>query len=158
MERESSCELCSADGGTLIFRAHRWRVVRVDGAEGAAYTGFCRVIWNSHVREMTDLSPGDRDDFMQAVYCVEAALRASVHPHKVNLASLGNLTPHLHWHVIPRYENDASFPKPIWAADPAATQAGASLGTLGHRRTAESAQTDHECEWETAVRRALETM
>jgi diadenosine tetraphosphate (Ap4A) HIT family hydrolase len=36
-------------------------------------------------------------------------------PGKVNLASLGNQVPHLHWHVIPRYADDAHFPKPIWA-------------------------------------------
>jgi diadenosine tetraphosphate (Ap4A) HIT family hydrolase len=49
------------------------------------------------------------------VFCVEAALRPSLNPDKINLASLGNMTPHLHWHVIPRYANDATFPKPIWA-------------------------------------------
>jgi diadenosine tetraphosphate (Ap4A) HIT family hydrolase len=34
----------------------------------------------------------------------------------VNLASLGNITPHLHWHVIPRFADDPHFPNPIWAA------------------------------------------
>ena len=36
-------------------------------------------------------------------------------PHKINLASLGNMTPHLHWHVIPRFDDDAQFPAPVWA-------------------------------------------
>ena len=35
-------------------------------------------------------------------------------PHKINLASFGNLTPHLHWHVIPRFEDDPHFPNSIW--------------------------------------------
>ena len=59
---------------------------------------------------------------MNAVFATEAALRSLLHPHKINLASLGNVTPHLHWHVIPRYRGDRHFPLPIWAA-PARTDA-----------------------------------
>ena len=145
------CELCNTDGGALIFRANKWRVVRVEGAEGDAYRGFCRVVWNAHVREMTDLSAGDRAEFMDAVFKIESALRASLAPEKVNLASLGNLTPHLHWHVIPRFVDDAAFPKPIWAHS---LTAPPSLDTLtpGHRRGNLAAQ---DGQWEQAVRRAL---
>jgi diadenosine tetraphosphate (Ap4A) HIT family hydrolase len=38
-----------------------------------------------------------------------------VRPDKINLASLGNVVPHLHWHVIPRWRDDSHFPAPIWA-------------------------------------------
>ena len=65
------------------------------------------------------------------VYQVEAAMRQVFRPAKINLASLGNVVPHLHWHVIARFENDANFPAPIWAApgprtrhDPARKLAG----------------------------------
>ncbi len=114
------CELCAQPGGVLLFENAEFRVVAVGGDEGTAYPGFCRVIWRAHVREMTDLDEATRARFMRAVFCVEAALRLSLNPDKINLASLGNMTPHLHWHVIPRYVNDATFPKPIWAgrADP----------------------------------------
>jgi len=47
---------------------------------------------------------------------VEQALRALIHPDKINLAALGNQVPHLHWHVIPRFADDAHFPDPIWVA------------------------------------------
>jgi diadenosine tetraphosphate (Ap4A) HIT family hydrolase len=157
MNNTTACELCESEGGTTIFRSAKWRVARVDGADGQNYPGFCRVIWTDHVREMTDLDPADRQLFMRAVFCVEEALRGSLKPHKVNLASLGNLTPHLHWHVIPRYENDAAFPRPIWAPHPVSTREGAPLGTLGHRQGAESAETVDGSHWEAAVRRALET-
>ena len=107
-----ACDLCSTDGGTLVLRNEELRVVLVDDAD---HPGFCRVIWNVHDREMTDLQPPQRARLMSAVFAVEAAVRAVLAPHKVNLASLGNLTPHLHWHVIPRYETDAHFPRPVWA-------------------------------------------
>lgn len=109
------CELCERDGGEIIFRHARFRVVRVEGAEAAAYPGFCRVIWNAHVKEMSDLSLAERSELMAAVFRTESLLRKFLVIDKINLASLGNITPHLHWHVIPRRLNDASFPQPIWA-------------------------------------------
>jgi diadenosine tetraphosphate (Ap4A) HIT family hydrolase len=45
---------------------------------------------------------------------VEQVLREVMQPDKINLASLGNMTPHLHWHVIPRFKSDKHFPQPIW--------------------------------------------
>jgi diadenosine tetraphosphate (Ap4A) HIT family hydrolase len=53
---------------------------------------------------------------MLVVFTVEAALRELLRPEKINLASLGNVTPHLHWHVIARFRDDPHFPNPIWGA------------------------------------------
>ncbi|MBL8520182.1 MAG: HIT family protein [Betaproteobacteria bacterium] len=148
-----ACDLCDSDGGTLLFRSARWRVVAVDGAEGAAYPGFCRVVWNSHVREMADLAPAERDELMRAVFAVEAALVQALRPVKMNLASLGNLTPHVHWHVIPRLPGDPAFPKPIWAhaLEPGSPD-GRALGTLAHGHP------EGMTEWQEQVRRALEVL
>jgi diadenosine tetraphosphate (Ap4A) HIT family hydrolase len=52
---------------------------------------------------------------MLVVYAMERALRTVMQPAKVNLASLGNQVPHVHWHVIPRFTNDAHFPLAVWA-------------------------------------------
>ena|SRR5208282_5153111 len=106
-----SCELCEGPGGELIWQDAKLRVVRVDDPD---YPGFCRVVWQQHVKEMTDLDAPDRRYFMEKVFAVEQALRQAMHPDKINLASLGNMTPHLHWHVIPRFRSDRHFPGPIW--------------------------------------------
>ncbi|MGV8894049.1 MAG: HIT family protein [Burkholderiaceae bacterium] len=106
------CELCSLQGGEVVHVAAHWHVVLVDDVD---YPGFCRVIWNGHVQEMTDLPLAERDSLMAAVWQVEAAVRDVMQPHKINLASLGNMVPHVHWHVIPRFEDDAQFPAPVWA-------------------------------------------
>jgi len=108
-----NCELCACDGGAPIWRDEQCRVVRVDEA---GYPGFCRAIWHAHVAEMTDLAAAERHHFMRVVFALEAALRDLLRPDKVNLASLGNVTPHLHWHVIPRFRDDAHFPNPVWSA------------------------------------------
>lgn len=105
------CELCAKPGGTILWRDDRCCVVHV---EEPGYPGFCRVIWNTHIREMTDLAAADREHCMRIVFAVERALRAAMHPDKINLASLGNMVAHLHWHVIPRFADDPHFPQPIW--------------------------------------------
>jgi diadenosine tetraphosphate (Ap4A) HIT family hydrolase len=105
------CLFCDGEGGELLWRDGRCRVVLTS----EPFPGFCRVIWNEHVREMTDLSVPDRAHLMDVVYAVESALRARLTPMKINLASLGNQTPHLHWHVIPRFADDSHFPNPVWA-------------------------------------------
>lgn len=64
---------------------------------------------------MTDLVASDQQYLMQVVMAVEAALRALLQPEKINLASLGNQVPHLHWHIIPRFADDPHFPDPIWS-------------------------------------------
>ncbi len=108
-----TCDLCQTDGGEILYRHDKYRVVLVDDP---LYPGFCRVVWHDHVKEMTDLPVADRLLVTQAVWAVEAALRDVMHPDKVNVASLGNMTPHVHWHVIPRFADDATFPGAVWAS------------------------------------------
>lgn len=114
-----SCPLCTTDGGTLLWRDERLRVIAVDDLD---YPGYTRVVWHDHVAEMTSLSLDDRQHLMQAVYTVEEALRAVLQPAKVNLAAFGNMVPHLHWHIIPRWRGDRHFPDAVWA--PARITAG----------------------------------
>jgi diadenosine tetraphosphate (Ap4A) HIT family hydrolase len=114
------CVLCDIHNDAphqLVWRNADLRVVLVRDADTwRDYPGFCRVIWNAHVREMTDLQPAVRSALMQVVWHVEAVLRRVLQPAKINLASLGNQVPHVHWHVIPRWADDRHFPNPVWAA------------------------------------------
>jgi diadenosine tetraphosphate (Ap4A) HIT family hydrolase len=109
----ADCPLCRHDGGLLLFSNADFRVVEVDDAD---YPGFTRVIWNAHVAEMTDLSPSQRDALMQAVWTVEQIQREVFQPDKINVASLGNVVAHLHWHVVARWRDDRHFPDAVWAA------------------------------------------
>ena len=108
-----SCELCVQAGGEVLAENDFLRVVLVDDA---AYPGFCRVVLRAHVAEMTDLVPQDRSRMMQMVCKVESILREIMRPDKINLAAFGNMVPHLHWHVIPRYRDDRHFPQPVWGS------------------------------------------
>lgn len=105
------CELCHRPGGEILWQDSLCRVVAVVDAD---YPGFCRVILSRHVSEMSDLPAAEQAALMHVVFAVEASLRRLYQPDKINLASLGNVVPHLHWHVIPRWRDDRHFPQPIW--------------------------------------------
>ena len=109
----TQCPLCDNPGQESLWQDDFCRVILVEDAD---YPGFCRVILNAHVREMTDLGAAERTRLMAVVFAVEAAVREVMQPDKINLASLGNMVPHVHWHVIPRFADDRHFPDAIWAA------------------------------------------
>ena len=103
------CPICAAQNEEILLQTPNLRVIAVHNEANAP--AFCRVIWQHHVAEMTDLQPAERAELMDVVYKVEAAMRQVLQPEKINLASLGNVV-----HVIARFQDDACFPAPIWAA------------------------------------------
>jgi len=111
MTRLAGCELCEL-AVSRVFENDKFAVIL---ANEPNYPGFARVIWKDHVREVSDLADEDRLLLNDAVWQLELAVREAMQPLKVNVASLGNVVPHLHWHVIPRYADDAHFPAPVWA-------------------------------------------
>jgi len=126
---ELICPLCAHAGGILLLRQHKLRIVRVasvhDGslpagvqaeAQAEPFPAFYRVIWNAHVPEWSDLTEVEQALCMRAVSAVERVLRRRLQPSKINLAALGNVVPHLHWHIVARFDWDSHYPAPIWAA------------------------------------------
>ena len=109
---DASCVLCTTPGGTLVWQGARLRVIRADEA---GFPAFYRVVWTDHVAELSDLSPQERGLCMDVVATVERVLREQLQPTKINLAALGNMVPHLHWHVIARFDWDSHFPAALWA-------------------------------------------
>jgi diadenosine tetraphosphate (Ap4A) HIT family hydrolase len=112
----TNCVLCKdepkPEEGQLIWRGDDCRIILVNDSD---LPGFCRVIWNRHEADMTDLTYGEREHLMTLVFAVEEAIRHVMHPDKVNLAALGNMVPHIHWHVIPRFKDDAFYPGSAWS-------------------------------------------
>lgn len=106
-----ACDLCDNVGGELLWHSALCRIVLVNDPD---YPGFCRVVLNRHVKEMTDLDSGERSLMLRVLLATETTVREVMQPDKINLASLGNMTPHVHWHVIPRFRDDKHFPNAIW--------------------------------------------
>lgn len=108
-----ACELCHHAGGRLLWQHGDWRVIRVDDE---AFPAFYRVIYRRHLGEFSQLPAPERQRCMQLVAAVEEVLLGRLRPTKVNLAAFGNMVPHLHWHVVARFDWDSHFPQPIWGA------------------------------------------
>lgn len=108
---ENSCALCQASPHLILWQDDFCRVVLLHDTD---YPAYCRVELIAHIKEMTDLAPQERARTMKIVFAVETAVREIIQPDKINLASLGNKTPHMHWHIIPRFENDKHFPNSHW--------------------------------------------
>ncbi|WP_225783873.1 HIT family protein [Xenophilus sp. Marseille-Q4582] len=134
-----TCPLCDTLGGRLVYQGQAFRVIHADEA---GFPAFYRVIWQSHVAEFSDLSAAERVQCMDAVTAVERALRHTLAPRKINLAALGNVVPHLHWHVIARFEGDSHFPAPVWAAAQRARDAAQEARVAVALPAAEAAMID----------------
>ncbi|MDX1916040.1 MAG: HIT family protein [Methylophilus sp.] len=106
-----TCPLCQPCSHDVLWQDNFCRVVLLNDAD---YPAYCRIELIAHVKEMTDLLPQDRARTMKVVFAVETAIREVIQPDKINLASLGNKTPHMHWHVIPRFADDKHFPNSHW--------------------------------------------
>jgi len=130
---DAACPLCAIAGAPALWRNAKLSVIAVDDPD---YPGYVRVVWHAHTAEMTDLAPEDRLLVMAVVLEVEAAQRDHLGPDKVNLAEFGNMVPHLHWHVIPRWRGDRHFPDAVWAA-PRVAKGNEPAGF--HRRLADTA-------------------
>lgn len=105
------CSLCQPSPHPILWQDDFCRVILLEDAD---YPAYCRVELLAHVKEMTDLIPIDRARMMKTVFAVETAILEVIQPDKINLASLGNKTPHLHWHIVPRFEIDKHFPNSHW--------------------------------------------
>lgn len=105
------CPLCTPTPHEILWQDDFCRVVLLNDAD---YPAYCRVELLAHIKEMTDLQSPQRAQMMKVVFAVETAMREVLNPTKINLASLGNKTPHVHWHIVPRFENDKHFPNSHW--------------------------------------------
>jgi diadenosine tetraphosphate (Ap4A) HIT family hydrolase len=105
------CALCLPTPHEILWQDDFCRVVLLNDSD---YPAYCRVELIAHIKEMTDLQPDERARMMKTVFMVETAIREVVQPDKINLASLGNKTPHVHWHIVPRFSDDKHFPNSHW--------------------------------------------
>lgn len=64
--------------------------------------------------EVFDLDDDEQHRLWQEASLVGRALKEALGGDKLNIASLGNLVPQLHVHVILRREGDAAWPGPVW--------------------------------------------
>jgi len=86
----------------------------------AIATGHVAVVFRGrHVADFTSLSPGELSDYAQDIQAVALAIERVFRPCHVNYMLLGNIVPHLHVHVVPRYLDDPAPERPLpWVPVP----------------------------------------
>jgi len=78
------------------------------------FKGYCFVFSKKHVTELFHFDTATRQVVIEEVNRVAAALAEVFQPTKMNYELLGNMVPHMHWHLIPRFADDPLWPRPIW--------------------------------------------
>jgi len=81
--------------------------------------GYTILVCNkAHITELFQLGEEDRIAYSEDLVKVAEAIYDAYHPHKMNYELLGNVVPHLHWHIIPRRKTDPlDLHWPIWGKD-----------------------------------------
>lgn len=80
------------------------------------YQGYCVVVFRRHAAELSQLPEEERLGYYNDMCRVAGAIEDCFQPRKLNYELLGNLVPHLHWHLFPRYESDPEVLRPVWLA------------------------------------------
>lgn len=107
------CPLCQPQNESLLWQDERLRIIHVLNEPGQP--AYFRLIWQGHVKEMSDLGEADRLTVWAVLNLLEQGMRRFFSPDKINLASFGNQVPHLHWHIIGRWASDPQFPGSVWS-------------------------------------------
>lgn len=79
------------------------------------FPGYVLLFTREHVTELFHLRPRMRGELMEEVSRVAQALQTVFRPDKINYELLGNMVPHMHWHLVPRFATDELWPRPIWS-------------------------------------------
>jgi diadenosine tetraphosphate (Ap4A) HIT family hydrolase len=106
------CSRWDADPNLRIIELpHSYVVLNTD----QFFPGYTLLFTKSHVTELFHLDHHVRSGLMDEVSSVARALFAVYAPAKINYELLGNMVPHIHWHIVPRFSSERLWPRPIWA-------------------------------------------
>ncbi len=111
----NNCPMCQRwnDDADLriIEMPHSYAVLNRD----QFFPGYTLLFTKEHVTELFHLDPSVRSALMEEASRVAEALYDTFSPAKINYELLGNMVPHIHWHIVPRFASEALWPRPIWA-------------------------------------------
>jgi diadenosine tetraphosphate (Ap4A) HIT family hydrolase len=109
--RGDGCPLCGPPERLVVAELPSGRVELMNDAD---FRGYCVLVHRRHAAELHHLTPEERGRFFEDVARVERALADLFAPPKFNIEMLGNMVPHLHCHIVPRYPDDGWWGQPLW--------------------------------------------
>lgn len=111
----TSCQMCTKWDAEPDLRIAELEHCYVTLNRDQFFPGYCFVFAKKHVTELFHLEQPVRSGIMEEVSWVAAALYGLFAPTKINYELLGNMVPHMHWHLVPRFTTDPLWPRPIWS-------------------------------------------
>lgn len=72
------------------------------------------VVPETEVEDLLDLPREDRIALLDTCSELSSYVKSDLGFPKINVASIGNVVPRLHVHVVGRREGDACWPQPVW--------------------------------------------
>jgi diadenosine tetraphosphate (Ap4A) HIT family hydrolase len=115
-----ACPLCAPrpDRDDERFLVRRLSVSSLYLDRNQGYRGHCVLVFDPrHAVRIDQLSHEEWQALAADLQAASAAIMASLRPDHLNLDSLGNVVPHLHWHLFPRYQDDARWGRAVWTTD-----------------------------------------
>ena len=99
---------------------HSGRVSEALLERHAIATGHVAVVFRRrHVAAFTDLASDELTDYWADIQDVGRTIERVFKPCHLNYLLLGNIVPHLHVHIVPRYLDDSAPERPLpWNASP----------------------------------------
>jgi len=65
-------------------------------------------------KEMSEVPKDVKNEIYDLLDIIEKKMIVYYNPKKINIASFGNYMPHVHWHIMARFEEDSYYPEPMW--------------------------------------------
>ncbi|MDD4971387.1 MAG: HIT family protein [Paludibacter sp.] len=111
MEKSSDCLYCQRNElqKSLMIEMCDLKASTLFLFKEQSLQGRCVVAYKDHVKELFELSVSDRNDFMEDVCRVAAAMQKAFSPAKINYGAYSDKLPHLHFHLVPKYEDGLSY-------------------------------------------------
>lgn len=113
-----SCPLCERvkliEAGKYPYLIHEFKHSYFMLGEHQFFKGYGLVVTKDHYKEMTSVPKGPREELFKEMMVAHETIEQVFQPDKMNMCSLGNKCPHIHWHFFPRYKSDEKFGESPW--------------------------------------------
>lgn len=109
------CQMCSRWLVDMDLRITEFKNSYVILNRDQFFPGYCLLFTKKHVTELFHLNQPERSELVEEINQLALALDVVFSPTKINYELLGNMVPHMHWHIVPRFEHDPLWPRPIWS-------------------------------------------
>ena len=118
MKQNPTCSICQRvalwRGGRNAHFIHEFEHSVLFVGDHQFHRGYCLLLLKEHVRELHELEPTVYVALSQELLAAGRAVVETFKPWKMNYSCYGNVDPHIHWHLFPRYDSEPDHLNHPW--------------------------------------------